>query len=385
MIANDQSATRTGDANCVFIPGKGYMMAISQDSYMSSTGTLNKNVTVPVTALAPTDVNGMSGNRGSNLLGNPYQAYLNLNDVGTSNGISKYWIYDADATPSYESYPSSLGEKATIHRKGIYKPYEVGASRNPELPSQYIHPHQGFFIVTDEDKNIVFNPSMAGTTSNAASYYREERPSYPLVNLYATDEEGNCDLAVIEFNRPWVGGVPKIDNMRNAEFTLHARFNNEDYGLLYTPMGTDRVPVFFKTPTDGTYTLDWSKYNGTFATMRLIDNIAGVDYDMLTHNQYTFEARANDYAARFYIVFSVTGVEENEDDSDIFAFYNGDGWVVNGSGQLELVDMLGHVLYADHLDGKPTLVHFKDVAAGVYMLRLVNSQKVLNAQKIVIY
>ena len=119
--------------------------------------------------------------------------------------------------------------------------------------------------------------------------------------------------------------------------------------------------------------------------MRLIDNIAGVDYDMLTHDTYTFQSYSTDYSARFYIVFSVTGVDENDDDNNTFAFYNGDGWVVDGSGQLELVDMLGHVLYTNHLDGKPTLVHFRGVAAGVYMLRLVDSRKVLNAQKIVIY
>ena len=366
-ITSDQTDNPTEDNTRVFIPGKGYMMAIDKDSYMSSTGTLNQNVSILVTAQAPDDVNGMSANKGSNLVGNPYQAYLDLDSVTAGNSwtVSKFYTYDAD--------------------QGVYAPYTWSASKNPCIPSQYVHPHQGFFVITDEDRMMQFRSTMAGVNKNEYSYFRNYKPAYPLVNLFVKDKDGNRDLAIIEFNRPEVGGVNKIDNLRNANFKLYARFDGEDYGLLFTPTGTERVPVFFKTPENGTYTLSWSKHNGTFSYMKLIDNIVGIDYDMLTHDSYTFEGHATDYAARFYIVFSATDVDEYDDDGEVFAYFNGEGWVVSGSGQLELIDMLGHVLYADHLDGKPTLVHFNNIASGMYMLRLVNSKKVLKAQKIVIY
>ena len=181
-------------------------------------------------------------------------------------------------------------------------------------------------------------------------------------------------------------GVKKVDNLRNADFKLYARMEGEDYGLLFTPEGTERVPVFFKTPDDGTYTLTWEKHNGTFSSMYLIDNITGVRYDMLSHDSYSFEAHATDYAARFYIVFSVTDVNEFEDPeiNNSFAYFNGYGWVVEGQGQLELVDMLGRVLYTDYLFGEETLVHFDEVAAGMYMLRLVEGSNLKAVQKIVI-
>ena len=362
----------SGDDGCVLTPAKGYMMAISQDSYMNSTGILNKDtVSIQVTAQSLLDsIEGVSTDKGSNLVGNPYQAYLDLDKVSTSevNGtLNKFWTYDADL--------------------GLYAPYTTDASVNPRIPSKYVHPHQGFFVVTDADTTMTFTPSMAGTKPNDVNAYfrKSEKPKYPLVNLFVSDQEGNRDLTIVEFNRPSEGGVPKIDNLRNAEFKMYARFNNADYGLLFAPVETERVPVFFKTPNDGTYTINWDKHHGNFTTLRLIDNIAGVDYDMLTNDHYTFESHATDYAARFYIVFGVTEVEEHDDDTDVLAFFNGHGWVVNGTGQLELVDMLGHVLYAKHLDGKPTMVHFDDVASGMYMLRLVDSKKVLKAQKIVIY
>ena len=383
----DQADNTANDENCVFVPGKGYMMAISQESYMNSTGTLNHGtVTIPVTAMAPDEVEGVTADRGSNLVGNPYQAYLDLDTVSTSEinvGLNKFWVYDADV--------DSVVEGVSV--KGLYKPYTKGASLGADIPSRFIHPHQAFFVVytpgsgESNSKNMVFTQSMATDKKNDYSYFRSGRsnqPAYPLVNLYVTDSLGNADLAIVEFNRPEVGGVKKIDNLRNAEFKLYAHFNNEDYGLLFTPRKTARIPVFFKTPNDGTYTLSWNTHNGTFSTMRLIDNLTGINYDMLANDHYTFDAQATDYASRFYIVFSVTDVEEFEDEPEIFAYFNGEGWVINGQGRLELVDMLGQVLYADNLYGEPTIVHFDDFAAGVYMLRLVSSNKILKAQKIVI-
>ena len=58
--------------------------------------------------------------------------------------------------------------------------------------------------------------------------------------------------------------------------------------------------------------------------------------------------------------------------------------MIEGEGQLELVDMLGRVLYTDYLFGEQTLVHFDGIAAGMYMLRLVDGSKLKGVQKIVI-
>ena len=86
----------------IFTPGKGYMMAISQDSYMNSTGTLNNGenndgvITIDVTSKAPESVQGLSTDKGSNLLGNPYQAYLDLEAVqthSTNDFLTGFWIY----------------------------------------------------------------------------------------------------------------------------------------------------------------------------------------------------------------------------------------------------------------------------------------------------
>ena len=375
--------TYTNEPN--HISGKGYMMAISKDSYLSNTGTLNKgDITISVTATAPVDyTTEFSFNKGSNLVGNPFQAYLDLDALAAENlfhtvgdkpqdSLKYFYVYDAD--------------------QGVYAPYTKDASVNPRLPSQYIHPHQGFFVLyrpkdpDNESVDMKFNLGMAGTVKEDGSYFRANgKSTYPLVNIIASDEDGNRDLAIIELGRPTLGGVEKVENLQNSDFKLYSHLGDHNYSLLFTPVGTPRIPLFFKTPNDGTYTFTWDTHNGTFEKMLLIDNLTGTEYDMLAHDSYTFTALATDYAARFYIVFSVVGeVNVVHNGNDNFAFFDGTSWVIEGSGQLELIDATGRVLSSQRVSGEQTRVSF-DYAAGPYTLRLVQSRKNVKTQKIVIY
>jgi len=361
-VDDDNTAT-----NATFVPGKGYMMAINKDSYMSSTGTLN-NGNVDITlymqesqAPAPEALY----NKGWNLVGNPYQAYLDLDKVGAGT----YYIYDAES--------------------GVYVPYAVQGSGNPVTPSRYIHPHQGFFMHTDTDNTtFTFGKSMATTDTDddGGSYFRgdEDQVDYPLVNIFATNERGNTDLAIVEFNRPEIGGATKVSFMTNANFSIAAHLNGEGYGLLFTPEGTEKVPVHFKAQEDGTYTLTWSTYNGDFSSLLLVDNKTGVITDMLRADKYTFDASADDYSSRFYLTYSVTGIDENEGTvNETFAWFDGSEWVVNGQGQLDVVDMLGRTLRSERLTGDQNRVSLDGVAAGVYLMRVTNG-KAVKVQKIVV-
>ncbi len=354
-----------------FTPGKGYMMAISQDSYLSNTGKLNNgDVTIAITC-SGTEQGTPTKDWGSNLVGNPYQAYLDLAKVSQENGFGGgygssdgFYIYNAD--------------------DGAYGPYMTGASVNPAVPSQYIHPHQGFFVVTQTAKTLTFKYDMATTSANETSYFRdEEQPRYPVVNLFVEDEAGSRDLAIIELNRPEIGGVRKINNLRNANFRIAARYDHQSYGLMFTPEGTDKVPVRFETTEDGTYTLRWSMYNGDFTSLRLVDNLTGTNYDMLANDHYTFEAKADDYASRFYITYTVTDLEEYNDAEGGFAWFDGSEWVVEGQGMLEVIDVTGRTVYSTRLSGESNRVNLNGVAAGVYVMRIANGQQA-TTQKIVV-
>ena len=364
----DQGSNDDESANCVFTPGKGYMMAISQDSYMSSQGVLNRGgETVAITNQEPT---GINYNKGWNLVGNPYQAYLDLDDVASGLTMKQFYIYDAD--------------------QDMYVPYTYEQSKNTVTPSRYIHPHQAFFMYASTTTDFEFNYAWAKTkpTDEEDIYYfrdTENRLNYPLVNLFAENQRGNRDLAIIEFNRPELGGATKVRGLRNANFRIAASMAGVNYGILFTPEGTEKVPVSFQTEQDGIYTLTWDMQNGDFTSLRLVDNKTGVNYDMLSNDSYTFEASADDYASRFYITYAVTGVEEGgvSCESGSFAFYDGSEWVVNGKGRMDVVDMTGRVLLEKQLDEDQSRVNLDGLAKGVYLLRVVDNN-VVRTQKVIV-
>lgn len=344
----------------VFVPGKGYMMAISQDSYMSNSGVLN-NGNVEITlykqesqAPAPEELY----NEGWNLVGNPYQAYLDVSTLGTIYG------YDADM--------------------GVYAPYSTSASVNPAIPAQNIHPHQAFFYHAATDgATLTFTPTMATTTKDPNSYFRAERVNYPLVNLFAQNAAGNRDLAVVEFNRPELGGATKVGFMTNANFQIAAHLDGQNYGLLFTPENTEKVPVRFYTDEDGTFTLTWSTFNGNFTSLLLVDNMTGTITDMLRSDHYTFDAKTSDYASRFYLTYACTGVEEVNEGDGSFAFFDGSEWVVNGKGQLDVIDVTGRVLFSKRIANEQNRVNLNNVAPGVYMMRVSDGKDTM-VQKIVV-
>ena len=346
----------------IFEPAKGYMMAISTDSYLSSSGKLNNgHVEIPLTYECSLDIE----EKGCNLIGNPYHAYLDMSKFLQKNeGFDSYYVYSAEWN--------------------AYVPNNGTASENPAIPSRTLAPFQAFFVKVAANGKASFNNGMLTHNPDAYSQFRG-RQNYPLVNLFAVDADGNRDLAVIEFNRPEAGGTEKLRVLTATNFELYARMNNENYSILFATEDTERVPVWFKTRQNGVYKLTWNTLHGNFSSLRLIDNLTGVNYDMLANDSYTFEASADDYASRFYITYTCTDVDENldVDQNGSFAFFDGSEWVINGKGNLEVVDVMGRVLMSERLYNEQNRVNLNGFAKGVYLMR-ISDNKTMRVQKIVV-
>ncbi len=355
------------------VRGKGYMMALQEDTYLQSHGQLNgTSVNINITNKA---VDADWGGKGQNLVGNPFHAYLNFDSFVTGNSGktgNAFNVYD----PEYGSYVS----------------YTVTGSKGGAYTSKYIHPHQGFFVLENEgddpehpvtEREISFNPSMFVTRADAGdiTFRDDDRPAYPLVNLFADDYQGRSEVVVVEFNRPTNGGGLKIKGLRSGNHLMYAHDEDKDYCAFFAKEGTEKVPVRFKTFEDGVFTMHWNTANGHFQGLYLIDNISGVTCDMLHNDSYTFNALKSDYLSRFYIVFDVTDVDEFNEDHP-FAFFDGSTWVVNGTGHFDLIDVTGRVLYSTELVNEQNRVNLNHYAEGVYMMRL-SSYKSTQTQKVV--
>ena len=361
----------------VMIPGKGYMMAVDKETTLINTGTLS-NGTVQRKITCSDLESPMSKLKGFNLVGNPFQSYLNFNEFANDNGIDTYYILDANAH-GYLAYTTGSTPQPSDWMNGV-----VGYTA-----SQYIHPHQGFFVHTDEAAltlKFQSDARCASVPTGFTSNYRDEATLYPLINLVCTDAEGMCDYATIELNRPEQGGGRKAKGLHAGDGIIYTRLDSEDYHIAFTECGTQSVNLHFEAFENGIFTLRWNMQNGDFSYLHLIDNLTGSDIDCLVADEYRFEASTHDYTSRFRLVFDFTGVEENDEPAEgsgSFIFQMGDELIVNGEGLLQMFDLNGRCLLSETLHGQQNAVGMPSVSNGVYIMRLTANNQT-RTQKMVI-
>ena len=374
-----------------FVPGKGYMVALAEDNYLQAYGTLNTNtvtgsdyISVPVTC---TSSIGWTTREGHNLLGNPYQSYLDFEAFVRKN--ESLWNEGRD--PFYIIIDED---------KKDYVLYTVRQSPNPLQASRFLHPHQGFMIDCDVTGTAKFDNSMRATSTTVTASgstvtwpgdFRgsEDAPCYPLVNLMATDANGNRDIVTVELGRPDKGGALKQDAMHSGKGSLWCRYEGEDYALVFTQPGLDAANIRFACDEDAEFTMTWSTHNGAFSYLHLIDNMTGADIDCLTASEYRFTSRTSDYNSRFRLVFDYTGIDDHEVPEPVegpatFAYYaNGEIHLTStpdATAQLQIIDMTGRVIVSRDAARH---VSTEGLAAGVYVLRLTDGNGT-RTQKIIL-
>ena len=378
----------------ILVPGKGYLVSVDKEQLLQNKGVLN-NGHVTLCNVTKTDFNAWAERLGFNLLGNPYQSYLDfekfINDgEGTNNG-SNLWAStseDSEYNNTFAVFDPELN---------AYRQYKKNSSYGSYGTSQYIHPHQGFFIRMTNG-NASANSTTVTYTNNmrvgelptgATSPFRSDEigVAFPLINFLVRDSESNGDVAVLELGRDSDEGALK---MRLGECTgrISLGYEGDDYGILFRNEMEDYQSLRFEATEAGTFTLTWNTANADFEALTLIDNIAGTETDMLARDTYCFEATPDQYPSRFKVVIGdYKGIDEPEEDgpstgSGTFAFQMGDQLVVNGEGSLQIVDMLGRVVMTDQLSGSQNTIGLPKTA-GVYLLRLTGSNG-MQTQKIVI-
>ena len=370
-----------------FIPGKGYLASVDMSYYwdfnsggvqaskkaqfMQNRGTLNNGtITIPVTYTAANEWTGLAG---YNLLGNPYQSYLDFTTFAWANSS----LWNAASEMTFAIYDPETGN----YVQGV-----AGAqpSEGSMATTGDINMHQGFFIRVSKGGTATFNNGMRFNTPANGTHFRGERLNYPVINLIATDSEGNNDVAVLEVGRPENGGGEKL-RVGSATGRISLRHDDTDFGILFSDMTEGSQPLRFETEEDGTFTLSWNTANANFSSLTLVDNITGVHYDMLAHDSYEFEGRASDYKSRFKILIGeFTDVEENEETvTNNFAFFDGSEWVVNGKGQLTVTDVMGRMVYTDNLTNDQNHVSLNGLSQGVYLMQVRNGNGAM-VQKIVV-
>jgi hypothetical protein len=387
-IETHPSLTYTNEE--LLVPGKGYFAATREETFLQCQGHLNADeVTYELTHTPDIPRHGY------NLIGNPYQAYLEFDAFAEDNwGDDEDVIWGASETPSYtildEDYLELDTNVETLFgaKPVFYKTFSYGCSSNPDVSAGgFIHPHQGFFVRLGDDKTSAtayFEPEQRNVTAKS-KFRGNDRIDYPLVNLFAIEEDGAADVVTVELGRPDQGGAAVMQSLRVGNGKIWCHYNDKDYAIAYTQPGVSEVAIRFESVKDTEYTMRWSTRNGEFSYLHLIDNLTGADVDCLTTDEYRFSASTSDYKSRFRLVFGYTGLEEDTeaDANESFAFMMGDELVVTGEGALQVFDVTGRMIANQELHGVQTTVSLPNAANGVYVLRLTEGKQ-SRIQKMVI-
>lgn len=149
------------------------------------------------------------------------------------------------------------------------------------------------------------------------------------------------------------------------------------------PIG--ELPLNFEAASDGTFVLGFTNKAEGLAYCHLIDNLTGADIDLLQQPEYTFDAKSNNYASRFRVVFVAKDASTGSatDDSETFAYNSNGSWIIVNEDQatLQVVDVQGRILSSETIEG--CVSKNIQAAPGVYMLRLVKGENV-KVQKVVV-
>jgi len=263
-----------------------------------------------------------------------------------------------------------------------------GSAVDYKASGNTIMPCAGIAVYGNQGDKVTFtmvDPDQAPAPSNASLNIA--------VTQQATDRgpASIIDNAIVSFNEGSV--LPKFNfGIQNAN--IYIPQDGKEYAIV--SMGGDaarhvstEIPVNFKATKSGTYTISVQPESVEMAYLHLIDNLTGADVNLLVEPTYTFSAKTTDYESRFRLVFASKDEAGTLADSPTFAYINNGNIIINGTGTLQVIDILGRPLITQEITSNllpPTshlLLPTSSLPSGVYVLRLINGDDV-KTQKIVL-
>lgn len=221
--------------------------------------------------------------------------------------------------------------------------------------SATVAPCEGFFVEAIEaNQSVTISTAAPVTVPNALS-------------LNVSQNRGNViDRAIVNFN-----GSNNLHKfmMNPAHTNLSIAKGGETFAAISTE-AEGELPVNFKAEKNGSYTITVDTENVDAEYLHLIDNMTGMDVDLLSTPSYTFDAKTSDYASRFKLVFGVKN-EASESSDSSFAFMSNGNLVIDnieGEATLQIVDMMGRVVSTETVSGN--YCKALNLRAGVYVLNL---------------
>ena len=229
---------------------------------------------------------------------------------------------------------------------------------------------QGFLVQATEAATLSFNDN-TGSKSISTS------PS----NLTFTVSNGEYeDIAVAQFCDE--KGLRKIAHLNNEAPLLSIPVNGRHYALATLADDTHSFPLALQAlPGEYTISVEINGNMGEMGYCHLIDRETGTDIDLLHDSTYSFKHSGNQaFADRFLVKLSPNAQGALSAQPTNFAHFDGDRLTINGSGLLQVFDILGRKIGSLSVNGTVSVDPLKIGIdhSGIYLLRLGGqSQKIV--------
>ena len=235
-----------------------------------------------------------------------------------------------------------------------------------------VTPCSGIIVKAEEANDVV-------TFSNEIIQHSGNQGYIEITMAKSNAQQLILDQALLSYNPgDDLGKIAIFEGAPKVCFTK----DNKELAILSTD-STDMLPLKFKAEENGAYTMRFELKELDLSYLHLIDNMTGVNTDLLTTPTYTFNATTSDYTSRFKLVFDPHyDIEEHENEG--FAYYS-NGVIhldldTQGLLSLQVIDMTGHVIMKRDAINR---VSTSGMTPGCYVLRLITSNGV-KMQKIMI-
>ncbi|RYD97074.1 MAG: T9SS sorting signal type C domain-containing protein [Sphingobacteriales bacterium] len=355
MFATEQAA-----AGVSFAQGQGYLVrmpngapeagyvegttAIKYDGLFTGTPHTG-SISVPVTPA------------GFNAIGNPYPSPISITgffaaNTGNTDGVIYLWRRkNGSTTASAYATVNSEGEFVTSTHAGS------------DDPNNVLQTGQGF-VVKAQASAINFNNGMrSSSTVNDNSFFRMNN-NPPVVESHriwlnlSKDANQVAQMLVGYKSNATMGIDTGIDAIfiNDVETGLNSILDGNAYVIQGRSLpfdAQDIVPLQFKTPVAGSYSIAIDHVDGMFLGNQdifLKDNVLGVTHDLKASN-YSFTSEAGVHDNRFEIVYAeALGQEAPKVDANTIMIYKQDRNLVVNSGtavmaNVKVFDTRGRLVY----------------------------------------
>ena len=334
----NENGENAGQPFSTFELGQGYLYANKSDITIELEGTLN---TKPVKR-GLTYTTEMGALAGFNFVGNPFAHNIGKTNFSTTDGA--------------------------VLSNGFYVISAEGAIvARPE--NAVISPMESVMVQTDKETELTIN-NVRSSKRNAEDNGRLE---------ISVANANYSDVAYVSFNEG--RGLNKIAH-RNAEIPMvYVPVDGINYAVATMNQDVTEIPVSFKAATIGEYTIGAETQNCEYAMMTLVDRFTGVETNLLIED-YTFIAKSNDSAERFFI--RLDNGQQSTDNSHFAYINNGMMYIYNieGQGVVNVYDVTGRPI-AEYNVAESANISTSEFAAGVYIIRMSDENGV-KVQKIVV-